>query len=84
MVRARLEVRSHRRRGLLHRTHANDAAGQPFRSAGGEVGLVEALPQPGVPVVRQARIDLQVQVRAAQLLGIVAIMALFGLRVIKS
>ena len=71
MVGAGVEVGGDRRRRLLDRAHPDDAAGQPFRTAGHEVGLVEPLPQPGVAVVRQARVDLQVLMGAAELFVIV-------------
>lgn len=61
MVGPGFQVGGHRCGGLIDRAQPDDATGQPVRTARNEVGLVEPLPEPGIAVVRQARIDLQVE-----------------------
>ena len=63
-----IELLVGRRDGLFHRAHPDDAAGQPVGAAAYQVGLVESLAQPRVPIVRQPGVHLEVQMRAAQLL----------------
>ena len=53
VIGAGVEVRGDRGGGLLDRIHADDAAGQTLGAPGYEIGLVEALPDPGITVVRQ-------------------------------
>ena len=60
------QVRGHRRGGLLDRPQADDATGgptSPNRLARNRIRRIQ--PFPGVAVVQQARIDLQMQVRGA-------------------
>ncbi|WP_372489371.1 hypothetical protein [Candidatus Mycolicibacterium alkanivorans] len=43
---AGVEVCGHRRGGLFHRAHADDAAGEPVTVAAHQIGFVEALTPP--------------------------------------